>query len=339
MADRYRARRIADRIEATPRLTLDDFAAIQNYVQSIPGRSLAGLLVERLAGRPVSGARARRCDRRRLSAWGAWDGTMSRESVAASIDEVTLHFLTRRVYGLALPDATMLDLYLGRATQPVTNSTNYVARAIPRLLRALRENDLVWLRGLAADPEVSATLTWDDALEASLDEGLRLLRRKLGPRMAGWRWERLHRITLCAPARRTRPAGAHLQSAADDHARRPRHDLHEAELPNSPLSAAGNSVSYRQLFDLGRPGPGRVILPAGQPGQPASPHYSDMIPSMARGAYAPLPFSARGGGGRRRRRTGLRSHRNSRARHGARGRQAAGHPVMLTGAPVRYESW
>jgi penicillin G amidase len=288
----YRARRIADRIEATARHTLDDFAAIQNDVQSIPGRALAALLVARLAGRPVSGGARAALRREALERLGAWDGTMGRESVAASIYEVTLHFLTRRVYGLALPDATMLDLYLGRATQPVTNSTNYVARSIPRMLRALRENDLDWLRGLAADPEAFASLTWDEALEASLDEGLRLLRRKLGPRMAGWRWERLHRITLAHPlgalgplARIFNPPPVTMPGDRDT-------ICMTAELPNSPLRASGNSVSYRQLFDLGAWDDARVILAGGQAGQPASPHYGDMIPLWRDGEYAPLPFSA-----------------------------------------------
>ncbi|HUS17360.1 MAG TPA: penicillin acylase family protein, partial [Chloroflexia bacterium] len=48
----YRARRIADLLETTPRHTLDSFAAIQNDVYTIPGAALARCLTERLAGRP-----------------------------------------------------------------------------------------------------------------------------------------------------------------------------------------------------------------------------------------------------------------------------------------------
>ena len=289
----YRARRIADRLEATARHTLDDFAAIQNDVHSIPGRLLSAVLVERLGGRPVTGGERAAMRREALERLGAWDGSMGRESVAASIYEVTLHFLTRRVYGLALPDESMLDLYLGRATQPVTNSTNYVARSIPRMLRALHENDLRWLRSLAVDPEAAAALTWDDALEASLDEGLRLLRRKLGPRMAALALGAPAPRHPGPPARGARPAGAHLQSAARGHARRPRHDLHDggaAEL------APARQRQQRFLSPAIRPG--RLGRRAGDPGRgpgraaglAALRRHDLAVAATAR--YAPLPFSA-----------------------------------------------
>ncbi len=287
----YRARRIADLLESKARLSLDDFAAMQRDVYTIPGHALSHLIVARLAGRPVPPGRRGRMRREALALLAAWDGQMTLQSAAASIAELAMHFLTRRVYGLAFQDERLLDQYLGGPTETVTNSTSYIARAVPRMLRALRENDVAWLRSLAVDPAAVEGLTWEDVLAASLDDAVALLRRRLGPRLGRWQWGRLHRLTVAHPlgalgplARIFNPPSVRVPGDRDT-------ICMSSELPNSPLAASGNSVSYRQLFDCGAWDTGRVILAGGEAGQPASPHYADMLRLWADGRYAPLAFS------------------------------------------------
>ncbi|MGI8588740.1 MAG: penicillin acylase family protein [Chloroflexia bacterium] len=287
----YRARRIADLIEEKPLLTLDDFVAIQADVYSIPGQALAELIVERLGGRADIRGRRGRVRRQALEYLAAWDGRMDRDSVGATLYEVTAHFLTREVYGLAFTDRRLLDQYLGSATQGVTQSTAYIARAVPQMLHALRENDLAWLRGLSDNPAKVAGLDWETLLERSLDQGLKLLRRRLGPDMRRWRWGRVHRLTLSHPlgsigplARVFNPPPVSMPGDRDT-------VCMSAEAPNSPLTAAGNSVSYRQLYDLGDWDTARVVLAGGQAGQPTSPHYADLLRLWRRNEYVPLPFS------------------------------------------------
>jgi penicillin amidase len=286
----YRARRIADLLEARPKLTLDDFAAIQNDLYTIPGARLSRVLVDRLSQRVPPPGRRGAMRAQALAYLDAWDGRMTVNSVAAPIYEVTLHFLTRYVYGRAFQDEMLLDQYLGSATSPATTSTHYAARAVPMLLRALEDNDLDWLRAIGRDPVAGADLTWEELLEKALDDGIRLLRRRMGHDMKRWRWGRLHRISLAHPmglgpfARVFNPPLIPMPGDRDT-------IFMSSELPNSPLSAAGNSVSYRQLFDLGSWDTGRVVLPGGEAGQPASPHYSDMVRLWQQGRYAPLPFS------------------------------------------------
>jgi penicillin amidase len=52
-----------------------------------------------------------------------------------------------------------------------------------------------------------------------------------------------------------------------------------------------NGVSLRFIFDLNDWDNSRAILPGGQSGHPASPHYADMVTAWRGGAYHPLLWS------------------------------------------------
>ena len=50
-------------------------------------------------------------------------------------------------------------------------------------------------------------------------------------------------------------------------------------------------ASYRQIFDVGAWDNSVSVNVPGQSGQPASPHYADLLPLWAEGGYHPMPFS------------------------------------------------
>ena len=49
--------------------------------------------------------------------------------------------------------------------------------------------------------------------------------------------------------------------------------------------------SWRQIIDVGDWDASLGILPGGQSGNPASPHYNDLLALWAKGEYHALPFS------------------------------------------------
>ena len=287
----HRARRISALLDAQPLHTLDSCAAIQLDLASAPGLAFSRLLVARLGSHPATD-RHGALRRAALDHLAAWDGRMTRDSAAATIYSVTLHYLTRRVYGLAFPDPALLDQYLGMSTQPVTQSTQYVARCVPRLLRAVAADDYAWLVALAGPHPAVPVPGWTALLAAGLDDALRLLRRRLGRDPRRWQWGRVHRVRPThllgglPPLRRLfnpppLPVGGDRDTVCMS-----------ATLPTAPLRSGGNSVSYRQLFDLGAWDRGRTVLAGGQSGHPAAPHYRDQLPLWQTGGYVPLPFSA-----------------------------------------------
>ena len=122
----------------------------------------------------------------------------------------------------------------------------------------------------------------DADLSAALGEALRDLARRLGPEESGWRWGRLHTIAF-------------------------RHPLGVREWDRGPVERPGDGftvnstggsnyrqatgASYRHVIDLADWDRSTVTNTPGESGDPASPHYSDLVKPWAAGEYHPLPFT------------------------------------------------
>jgi acyl-homoserine lactone acylase PvdQ len=182
--------------------------------------------------------------------------------------------LVRALYR-ELGDETVLRV-LGRGPDPVIAPvTAFFFRGSSELLARLDQAD-------------------ESLIRAALVAALRFLRDRLGPDMERWRWGELHRITFQHPiglgvpildrllqlSRGPYPIGGDADTVAQ-----------AGVDPWNPFTATSYSVSYRQVFDTGDWDRGVFILPTGQSGHPASPHYADMVSAWRTGEYRPLPFS------------------------------------------------
>jgi penicillin amidase len=63
--------------------------------------------------------------------------------------------------------------------------------------------------------------------------------------------------------------------------------VNKGEFPDEDFRVK-SGPSMRQITDLGDMGRALGILPAGQSGLPASPHYDDLLPLWLAGEYHPL---------------------------------------------------
>jgi penicillin G amidase len=61
---------------------------------------------------------------------------------------------------------------------------------------------------------------------------------------------------------------------------------------NDSFDVDGAAASMRMVADLSNPDLSRFIIPVGQSGDPASPHYADQMPLWASGNYPPHAFSS-----------------------------------------------
>jgi penicillin amidase len=155
---------------------------------------------------------------------------------------------------------------------------------IPRLTTELYGADLgprveltTVLDRLESDPDTHV-------LASSLQATLADLARKWGSDRREWKWGSLHRITF-------------------------RHPLGRADWSRGPISRPGDSTtvnatsgpqfqqtggaSYRQVIDLADWDRSTMTNVPGESGDPASPHYSDLLNDWAAGRYHPMPFSRR----------------------------------------------
>ncbi len=186
----------------------------------------------------------------------AWDCTLGRDSSEAAIFEVWVRKLVPRVWA---------------------------KRAAPETLQALGtrrslEQAIRWLEESAGDP----------ALLEALGEALAELRQRLGPDPSKWPWGALHRAQFLHPLGRNEELRAKL-----DRGPVPRGG--DGNTVNNtgpgPDFRQVSGASYRHIMDLSDWDRSVATSVPGQSGDPASPHYDDLLPLWAEGRYFPLVYS------------------------------------------------
>jgi penicillin G amidase len=254
-ADRTRSTRIHEVLSANPKSTLADSMALQTDDVSAQSRRAVALLTGvRSPDRDVA---------RALDLLREWDGGERVGSPAAAIYEVwAVKHLGPATAAAAVASPAARELIGAGAPDPV----------------------LLWLE--AAAPRVREPI-----LLASLQSALDELRARLGPDMAAWSWGRLHHA-------RFEPAAAVLaeRELAGQMSVGP---LQVGGSASTPRAASYRSEDFRQtagasvrfVFDVGAWDNSMAINTPGQSGDPFSPHYRDLFPLWAAGAYVPLRYS------------------------------------------------
>ena len=253
-ADASRSVRVKEVLAATPKSTLADSMALQT--DSVSPQARRGLaLLKPLASPDPDIARA-------LALLAAWHADEATDSAAAAIYEIWAlkHLGRAAVAALGPPEVREL---IGASTPD------------PILLRL----------------ESTSANVRDPILLASLSAAVKELKGRLGPDMATWSWGRLHHAlfepaiaVLADPQLAAQMRVGPLQVPGS--ASTPRAATWRAE---DFRQSAGASVRF--VLDVGAWDNSMAINTPGQSGDPFSPHYRDLFPLWAAGAYVPLRFT------------------------------------------------
>jgi len=252
-ADATRSVRIHEVMTATAKATLADSMALQT--DSVSPQARRGVaLAQALSSPDPEVARA-------IALLKAWDGNETTDSAAAAIYETwAVKHLGRAVAAAAAPPAAAL---IGASSPDPT---------------------VTWLEAAPAKAR-------DPILLASLSAAVKELKGRLGPDMATWTWGRLHHA-------RFEPAAAVLA----DPQLKAQMTLGPLQVPGSastPRAATWRPTDFAQtagasvrfVLDVGAWDNSMAINTPGQSADPMSPHYRDLFPLWAAGAYVPLRFS------------------------------------------------
>jgi penicillin amidase len=253
--DRSRITRIKEVLAATPKATLADSMALQTDSHDALSRRTIALLAHVTSPDPAVG--------KAIEALKAWDNDETTGSVAAAIYQV------------------WAASHLGHTV---------VAAVTPEKARTLvGSGQLDAVISYLETPEAAPTR--DALLLGSLGAAVTELKNRLGPDMATWSWGRLHHA-------RFEPAAAVLadRQLAEQMATGPLQIPGSASSPRAatyrPLDYAQTAgASVRLVMDVGAWDNSRAVNTPGQSGDPFSPHYRDLFPLWAAGAYVPLDFS------------------------------------------------
>jgi len=254
--DGYRLARIDEVLAGRADWDLDGVGALQMDRTAIPWREMRDVVLG-VAAQEAPVARA-------LALLQDWDGVVAPDSPAATVFELFVVELTRRVVVAKAPRAA--EWALGKGFSALTPESAMFARRTGHLVRLLRERPDGWF-----------DRPWETVIAEALASVLRRLESEYGADPAGWSWGRVRPLTL------KHPFGA----------RPPLHRVFDlgpfpwggdASTVNQaavsfldPTGAPPFVASLRMAVDVGNWSENRFVLPGGQSGNPCSPHYADQL--------------------------------------------------------------
>ena len=255
-ADGYRHGRIVEALGLRSDWDLDEVAVLQMDEVSRPWSEFRDVVLSA----PGDVAETRQA----LGLLRGWDGIVSLDSVPATVFELFLDEMSRRVAEARAPQSARWVLGTG-STPPVTH-TAYAVRRVGHLAGLLRER-----------PAHGLKRPWPDEVADALADAIRRLRQDHGNDNGRWAWGRVRPLTLRHPAGKGPLARVFnlgpFAWGGDTNT--------VAQAAVDPANVTANPLyipSLRAVFDVGRWDDCRFVLPGGQSGNPLSRHYDDMLP-------------------------------------------------------------
>ncbi len=261
----YRAQRVHQVLDPLAQISPDACQRLQTDQLSLPGLAL----VAHVRDLVTDDADAQLG----LTLLRRWDGRLGADSVGGALFQVVRSRLLARVLLPSLgKDLTAAYLGIGyhELLAPVTE---FYGHATVRLLDWLADPASPWIQAAGGKTAL---------LSGALADAVRWLRRHLGADPASWQWGRLHRTTFQHTLGVQKPLDAVFNYGAFPTGGDTDTVWQAASLPGT-YANNGFSASYRQVIDLGNLSNSRAVLPPGQSGHLASPHYGDLAPLWLRG--------------------------------------------------------
>jgi|FLYL01.1.fsa_nt_gi penicillin amidase len=259
----YRYMRICEALAGRDDWTVDGFLRLQTDLVSIPWREMRPHVLATAGDDPDT--------RTGLAILEAWDGVVSPHGPGPCVYELFVAELIGDLVRELAPRSA--EWALGKGFNPLVPDTAYA------LVRT------GWLVDLLRAGRVE-----ESRVAAAVARAVRQARDRLGPDPSGWNWGDLRPLRLGHPLGRRRPLdkvfdlgpirwggdATTVSQAAVVH--------HSIDTP-PPFIA-----SLRTVIDVGNWSASRFVLPGGQSGNPASPHYRDQLDLWATGGGIPIAW-------------------------------------------------
>jgi len=260
----FRADRIRQLLDATPKHSVQSFARIQADVVSLAMRESLPRL---LTARPLS-----EDARRALALLAKWDGAMAAGRTEPLIAWAWWRELTRAIYADELGEAFR---------------QNWLARAV--FMNGVLSGDPQKARW-CDDVRTPAADTCEEVLAVSLEAALADLAKRYGADWSGWRWDEAH-----AARHEHRPFGKQpLLARLFDIAVPTPGDTYTVNVGRNILSddaqpfANRHAASLRAIYDLSDLEKSLYIHSGGQSGNRLSDHYEAFSRAWAKNEYIPM---------------------------------------------------
>lgn len=269
-ADGYRLGRIWEMLGERTNWDVAAAQAMQNDVQSLPWREMREMILAAPSSDPDAALA--------LDLLRGWDGRVSAGSAGACVFELFLAGMAQRIVLAKAPRGARWALGLGFIE--ILPYTTFSARRVGHLVSLLRESPEGWF-----------PRRWDEEVADVLRRVVRHLRGRFGDDPAGWGWGRARPLTLRHPVGGVKPLDRVFNLGPVPFGGDYNTICLAAVDLIEPATTPALVPSARAVIDVGGWDESRFVLPAGQSGNPLSPHYDDQFPLWRRGDGIPIPFS------------------------------------------------
>jgi penicillin amidase len=265
--------RITELLGEKEKLSIDDFKSIQlDQHSKLAERYMPAILRALGNGQDFTEVQKQAADILRQ-----WDFNMKADAAAPLIFECTYLQTTLNLYNDELGDL-LGDKFF---------STANIARIATYQ---------IWMHGASLwtddvkTPDIKESLA--DILLKSFKETVDSLSHEFGPDVTQWHWGDRHQVILAHPLSKV----AILEKLLDLN-RGPFpvggsfHTVSPYSYSNAAPFLSDHGSSHRHIFDLSNWDHSLTVIPTGNSGIPASPHYCDQTPLYIAGKYHPDPFS------------------------------------------------
>lgn len=270
--DGYRLARITEMLSERSDWDIEATHALQLDELSIPWRDLRDVVL----AAPASDERAKLG----LELLRNWDGRVSAGSPAAAVFELFLAEMARRIAIAKAPKSA--DWVLGKGFAQLLPYTSFSYRRVGHLVELLNnppEED--WF-GRPWNTEIG------DAVAAAVGT----LSSLKGESTAGWAWGEVRPLEIKHPVGEQKPMNKVFNIGpfpwgGDSNT--------VAQTSVDPLGATNDPAfiaSLRFVADVGNWDACQWVIPAGQSGNPLSPHYDDQLELWKKGKGIPIAWTA-----------------------------------------------
>jgi penicillin amidase len=247
--------------------------AIQADALLVSARAMTPMLLAAFEGNPPADSRVAAA----LQTLRAWDFVMRADAIAPSVFAAFHRQLFHEVF------ADEMGAEIAKGYRSRGNLSAIMLSAVLSDEPPAPPASAPWFDRV----DTPAVETKDDTLRAAFAKAVRDLGERLGSDPARWTWGRLHTIELQHPLGRASAVLAPLFNRGPFPLSGHTSTVNKGEFPEEDFRVK-SGPSMRQITDLADPTLALGVIPAGQSGLPASPHYQDLLPLWLAGEYHPL---------------------------------------------------
>jgi penicillin amidase len=274
--DGYRAQRITDLLDATSYLSIADYKRMQADVYSIPASILTPYFL-------AAGQNAHDSDTAlAIKLLKQWDYTLSRNSVGATIYEMTASLLLRK----------LLEPLLGTHLYSIYQMNYTDSGFFTLLINVVRSPTHAFFHTTATD---TASAQRDALIVSALHDTIQHLQTRYGSDPNQWSWGKMHQAHFVHPLSNVFPLNflfgkTQLERPGDDETINIGGD---DNFNADPAHYTQQTVSsMREIIDLSNFDHSLWIITTGESGQPLSEHYNDLNPLWDQNHYQVMTFSS-----------------------------------------------